>query len=341
MSSFEVGRLPSRNPKFAVNQSDQGRAAAQGLKAWYDGLKRVSGEFPARGTIAGALVVLEKLKEDFDLDIDAHTAPGGSQIRGASGGAVRGILARFGETRRFVAEGGRTNRGLRGDIASMLTTLADAGLDTLCDNQRNTILNDLQGFLVEKVHEFYLRQRLKLSYDPSKSARQAVGEILSNARDIGKGGQVAQYLVGAKLQMRFPNDQIGNESYSTADEQLGRPGDFLIGDTAFHVTVAPMSGVYDRCKQNLDDGYRTFLLIPEDSMIGARQNAEAIAPGKIAVESIESFVGQNIEELASFSRNKITNGFSSLLHIYNERVDAVETDKSVLVEIPPNLRRAL
>ncbi len=73
-------------------------------------------------------------------------------------------------------------------------------------------------------------------------------------------------------------------------------------------------------------------------MIGARQNAEAIAPGKIAVESIESFVGQNIEELSSFSKSEIANGFRSLLKIYNERVDAVETDKSVLVEVPPNLR---
>lgn len=321
-----------------MDQSDLSREATRGLQAWYDGLRRVSGEFPARGTIAGALVVLERLKEDFDLDINAHTAPGGSQIRGASGGAVRSILARFGETRRFVAEGGRTNRGLRGDIANMLTTLTEAGLDTLCEGERNAILDDLQGFLVEKVREFYSRQRLKLSYDPSKSARQAVGEILSIAREVGKGGQVAQYLVGAKLQMRFPDDQVGNESYSTADEQLGRPGDFFIGDTAFHVTVAPMSGVYDRCKQNLDDGYRTFLLVPEDSMIGARQNAEAISPGKIAVESIESFVGQNVEELASFSKSGITSGFRSLLQIYNARVDAIETDKSVLVEIPPNLR---
>lgn len=321
-----------------MNQPDQSKEAVQGLKSWYDGLRRVSGKFPARGTIAGALVVLERLKEDFDLDIDAHTAPGGSQIRGASGEAVRVILARFGETRRFVAEGGRTNRGLRGDIASMLTILADESLDTLSDWQRNIILDDLQGFLVEKVREFYSRQRLKLSYDPSKSARQAVGEILSNAREVGKGGQVAQYLVGAKLQMRFPDKQIGNESYSTADEQLGRPGDFLVEDTAFHVTVAPMSGVYGRCRQNLDDGYRTFLLVPENSMIGARQNAEAIAPGKIAVESIESFVGQNIEELSSFSKSEIANGFRSLLKIYNERVDAVETDKSVLVEVPPNLR---
>ena len=308
------------------------------MEAWYAGLRRYSGGFPARGSIGGALVVLERLKVDFDLNIDAHTAAGGSQIRGASGEAVRSILASSGEIRKFVSEGGRTNRGLRGDIANMLNALASAGLDKLALGERGVILGDLQGFLVEKVREFHGRQRLKVSYDSSKSTRQAIGDLLSNVREAGKGGQVAQYLVGAKLQLRFPEDQIGNESYSTADEQLGRPGDFLVGDTAFHVTVAPMSGVYDRCKQNLNDGYRTFLLVPENSTIGARQNAEATAPGQIAVESIESFVAQNVEELFSFSKNEISRGFRRLLETYNERVDAVEADKSVLVEIPPNLR---
>jgi hypothetical protein len=318
-------------------QPERREAATREIEAWYAGLRRYSGGFPARGSISGALVVLERLKEDFDLSIDAHTATGGSQIRGASGEAVRSILASFGETRRFVSEGGRTNRGLRGDIANMLKALASAGLDTLVVNERNVILDDLQGFLVDRVREFHGRQRLKVAYDPSKSTRQAISDLLANAREVGKGGQVAQYLVGAKLQLRFPDDKIGNESYSTADEQLGRPGDFLVGDTAFHVTVAPMPSVYDRCKQNLNDGYRTFLLVPENSTVGARQNAEATAPGQIAVESIESFVGQNIEELSTFSKNRIPNGVRRLLETYNERVDTVEADKSVLVEVPPNL----
>jgi hypothetical protein len=66
--------------------------------------------------MAGALVVLEQLKENYDLNIDAHTAPGGSQVRGVSGAAVKRILETHDETRPFSSEGGRTNRGLRGDM---------------------------------------------------------------------------------------------------------------------------------------------------------------------------------------------------------------------------------
>ena len=62
-----------------------------------------------------------------------------------------------------------------------------------------------------------------------------------------------------------------------------------------------------------------------------------MVPGRIAVESIESFVGQNIEELSYFTRDKLKNGFRRLLETYNDRVDAAETDKSMLVEIPRNL----
>ena len=121
------------------------------------------------------------------------------------------------------------------------------------------------------------------------------------ARETGKVGPVAQHLVGAKLQLRFPTETISNESYSTADDQLGRPGDFFVGSTVFHVTVAPMPPVFDKCIKNLEDGYRVYLLVPERELSGARYNAENKAPGKIAVESIESFVGQNIEELSFFN----------------------------------------
>ena len=88
--------------------------ALEAFADWYEGLKiHTSSGGPAKGTIAAGLVVLDRLKSDFVLDLEAHRAPGGSQIRGASGQAVKKILASFGETRPFAKEGGRTNRGGR------------------------------------------------------------------------------------------------------------------------------------------------------------------------------------------------------------------------------------
>lgn len=58
-------------------------------------------------------------------------------------------------------------------------------------------------------------------------------ELLSAARETGKEGSVAKHLIGAKLEFRFPGVTVSNESYSTADDQLGRKGDFCLGDTFF------------------------------------------------------------------------------------------------------------
>jgi hypothetical protein len=98
-----------------------------------------------------------------------------------------------------------------------------------------------------------------------------------------------------------------------------------------------MPALYQKCQKNLDDGYRVYLLVPDRTLSGARQNADLILPGKIAVESIESFVSQNIEELSDFSKKKLTCGFRKLIDTYNTRVVRSETDRSLLIELPKNL----
>lgn len=311
-----------------------------GFSRWYAQLsvRRASGG-PARGTIAAALVVLERLKENCNLKLDSHRALGKSQIKGVGGTAVTRILYTFGEARPFLKEGGRTNRGGPGDIGKMLEALKSAGLDLFPVKERKEIARELQSFLVEKVREFHNRERLKIMYDASKSTWQAMHDLLAMARETGKEGPVAQYLVGAKLELRFPDIEIRNESYSTADDQSGRPGDFQIGDTAFHITVAPMHALYEKCRRNIDRGFRVYLLVPDRWLIGARQNVETTMQGQVAVESIESFVGQNVEELSVFSKNKLVEGFGRLLQTYNRRVNEVEADKSMLIEIPRNLPR--
>ncbi|HWB19916.1 MAG TPA: DUF4928 family protein, partial [Phycisphaerales bacterium] len=58
---------------------------------------------------------------------------------------------------------------------------------------------------------------------------------------------------------------------------------------------------------------------------------------RVAVESVESFVGQNLSELAEFAADQIAPTWSHLLRTYNERVSEVETDSSLLIETPTAL----
>jgi len=79
------------------------------------------------------------------------------------------------------------------------------------------------------------------------------------------------------------------------------------------------------------------LLVPDRLVAGTKQLSELESAGKISVKSIESFVSQNIDELSGFSWSEGMKEFRRLLETYNERVDAVETNKSMMIEIPVNL----
>ena len=222
------------------------------------------------------------------------------------------------------------------DLAKDATQRASLGQISLED--RDSILKELQDILDYNVDEYNNRQRVTIVYDPAKSTRHFIQDILCVAREHGKEGPVAEYIVGAKLQLRFPDIKVRNVSFSTADTQSGEPGDFHIKDTVFHVTVAPMPPVYERCKTNLDQGMRVYLLVPERVIFGTRQNVEGIIPGRVGVESIESFVAQNLDELGSFSNMGLQQALLKLFEMYNHRVDEVEADKSMLIAIPPNLQ---
>jgi hypothetical protein len=169
------------------------------------------------------------------------------------------------------------------------------------------------------------------------ATRNVIHAILESAEANARAGSIAEYLVGAKLSLRFPDRDIRNKRFSTSDTQAGFSGDFEIGNTTFHVTVAPMPELLEKCKGNLEQGLRVYLLVPDAQVVGTRQLAEMLASGRIAVESIESFVATNIDELNDFDAGKLKSGFRRLLEKYNERVEAVELDKSLLIEIPPNL----
>ena len=293
----------------------------------------------SRGNIAGGLVILENLRDNFDLDIEAHKATGSDQLRNASRQNVQKILARYGEERILSEEGGRTNRGLMKNLQPLLQALADAGIDQLPPDSREREIGNMQAALADKARDILNTEKISFDYRVGMTSREIVGKILASAGERLKTGEVAEYLVGAKLSLRFPNYGIRNSAASAADRQTEEQGDFQINDCVFHVSVAPNRGHYDKCKRNLADGLRVFLLVPDDMLVGARQNAQLDTNGRVSVESIESFVSQNIEELSDFAGEKVAQNMRRLLDKYNQRVAEVETDLSLQIRIPVALEK--
>ena len=293
----------------------------------------------SRGNIAGGLVLLENLRDNLSFNLDDHKAARSDQLRNATPTNVRNILFRFGESRVLSREAGRTNRGLMTNLAPLLHALSDVNLELLREEQRNVAFDAMQAFLVERARDIFNADLISFDYNPGTSSRDIVGTILRVAGERQKAGDVAEYLVGAKLALRFPDHGIRNSAASAADEQTDEQGDFQINDCVFHVTISPNLGHYDKCKQNLANGLRVFLLVPDNQLSGARQNAEQEAGESISVESIQSFVAQNIEELSEFASDKVAQNIRLLLEKYNERVSQVETDLSLRIRIPSALER--
>ena len=269
-----------------------------------------------------------------------HKADNSDQLKGATPPAVAKILERFGEKRTLSKEGGRTNRGLMANLSNLLKLMKEYPMEELTPSKREAALIEMQQFLVSKATEMLNAKKLTFDYKPGMTSHMAIAALLEQAAKHRKRGDVAEYLVGAKLTLRFPKVNIRNASASAADDQAGEHGDFQINDSVFHVTVSPNPGHYKKCADNISNGLRVFLLVSDEDLVYARkavQKETAIA-GRVAVESIESFVAQNIEELSEFSGNKITAGMAELLRVYNERVDKVEANKSLLIEIPAALR---
>lgn len=292
------------------------------------------------GVLATGLVIADHVRGQ--LPLTEYDVAVSSQIRGQSGDRVHAILRRFGEERRFLSEGGRTSRNSKVRGVELARRLSDAVTAlTRSDwhfTHREIAADAMQAHLTRLVQlDYFDKKRLTPDNSAQLTISASVGSLLLEARSRSgsAAGAVAQHLVGAALEERLPGVVIGSESYSTSDQQTARPGDFLVGDTAIHVTMSPGDRVFsDRCSQNLQAGLRPLVLVPEQSVIAALQLASNVGlVGSVVVMSIESFIAASLEEASSYEGREARQKLRRLFARYNERVARIEPDPSLLIDL--------
>ncbi|MCK1843499.1 MULTISPECIES: DUF4928 family protein [Micromonospora] len=313
------------------------------LEDWRETKRNRKGAIDANVFCAG-LYVTEHLGRHYPLSRSDYLSE--SQVKGAGGPQAQRILRKHGEERPFLKEGGRTSRMTK-EIAVELVSVIDGhprsdDLRALSEKELGQVATTLQAWFVDQIKvEYFGKQRLKTEFVPATPIKLVVAAVLRAAHERGgnTAGAVAQHLVGAKLALRFPALTIGNESYTTADAQTARPGDFLVGDTVIHVTMSPGQSLFEgRCKANRAAGYRCRVLVPEAKLAAALQLSELGQVGDyVAIQAVEDFVGTNVEEMAEFRDQSIRSGLRRLLETYNKRTAEAETDPSLLIELPENL----
>lgn len=309
---------------------------------WYESKRSKSGSINTNVMCVG-LAIAELLKNNFPLTEEIVKTDEGSQVRGLSGAMVSRILKEHGEEQEFTSEGGRTSRGslpMAQEFAALLNNLSEGDI---CDEARANMARTLESYFVRRIQiDYFAKQRMKVEIDPSKPASSIISDILHIAknRPDQPTGIVAQHLVGAKLELRFPDAEIGRDKANAADQQTNRQGDFQLGDTAFHVTISPAAKLIARAQENIREGYRPVMLVPYDKVQFTVGLFESEGLGqRVNVHGIESFVGMNVEEMGEFNTADIRTGIAHLIRRYNERIHACETDKSLMITEPEWLIR--
>lgn len=287
-----------------------------------------------KGALSVVLVLTRKAKtESFPLDAQRHVTEGGGQVAGLGGMAVQSILKDHGIDRVLAREGGRTSRGSLDTMRNYIRFLNELHEAECLD------LVAIEEWWIERVKDFFAAKPFRLRMDLSKSLRSLVMDIINQAMFRQQempgamiAGAMMQHLVGAKLEVSINGLGIKHHGYSVADEPSGRKGDFLIGNTAIHVTTAPTEALMEKCQQNIEHGLHPLIITTETGCGGAKALSSAQGlDERIEILEISQFVTTNICELSQFNSEQRPVVIRRIFEKYNEIIDTCETDPSLKI----------
>ncbi|MFH0883189.1 MAG: DUF4928 family protein [bacterium] len=289
--------------------------------------------FLSKGPLSVALVVTQHAKDmGLPLNSEVLLTKKRGQVLGLGKSAVQAILKKHNINRVLASEGGRTSRGSISNMQKYVALLNSFG---------SVDLEDVEKFWIGKVREYFSSKPMRIKTDTSISIRAVIKDILMQAEARQKEstgtnyvGAVLQHMVGAKLELVTKDIKIEHSSFSTADDSLGKPGDFYIGDVSIHVTTAPSEGLIEKCRSNIDRDIRPIIVTVDRSVPIAVGLAENFGINdRIDVFSAEQFLASNIHELGDFIRKGRTAAISDMIDKYNELIEKCETDPSLKIVI--------
>jgi len=298
------------------------------VQEWLDSRKR-SGKI-SRNTVAVGIVVLDKLRESCPVRA-ADVFSSGGELKGSRTGLSK-LWAKYQIPIKFLKEA--TTRQAHQDARTLLERLdwgkpfADEAPEI-----RDQKLMEATAILVAEAHKWLSKQPIKINCDRQLSPSAWISSILEKARGRS-GGVVEQHLIGAKLQKRHPKIGVSNQPSHAGDFQTKRSGDFSLNSISHHVTATDGKEAVQRCKDNVESGIHPVLLVPKQFLERAKLQAENVEIlERITVLSIEDFVTQNLIEMSTEQAQDFFSVLKDIITEYNRRLEEVETDMSLRIEL--------
>ncbi|MDZ4780476.1 MAG: DUF4928 family protein [Planctomycetia bacterium] len=278
---------------------------------------------PAR--LQAALALLERVRECPTLDLDEHMHQGSSGLQSHE---KYGDIAL--DRLRLRAENsthGRRSSNLREWGPDVLALLGDCGFQSATAVERNSLIDEAQEMFGRALRTILEQDPLEVSIR-RRSAEAVIAEILQKAEEKGKTGDVAQYLVAAKLMIRLGREvpvhganRGDRRSRSDPDQRLG---DIEVGNSIIEVAVGlPDDKHLEQVERALGEpDAEVWLLTRNDRVQIWKSELEkilGIEMRRVVVSSVERFVGQNVTEIGEFTAEGRAAQLRELFNLYNER----------------------
>ena len=298
--------------------------AAVKLEDFIEANMRQSSRYvPAR--VQAAMALLERLRDKPALQLDAHKKPNSAGLisHETYGSRVhkRLDLGVINKTH------GRRSSDIPGWGQQLLDRVAEAGFESAPAEERSKMLDDAQSYLGGILRGVLDQEPLEARVK-GRTAEAVIRDVLRQAEGKGKSGEVAQYLVAAKLQLRLGRE-IEVVGYNRGDRRSrfdaeARTGDFEFDGTTIEVAVGlPDEKHLAQVADALEDtDFEIWLLTRHDRVptwSSELEKAEGVDMKRVVVTSVEGFVGQNISELAEFSPKRKATQLAALVSLYNDR----------------------
>jgi len=279
---------------------------------------------PAR--LQAALALLEKLRDKASLNLQDHLASKGSS--GLESHETFGDRAhkRWG-LKPINKNHGRRSSSLQDWGQDLLDMLKKTGFATAEPKKHRRLIDQAQTPFVDALRSILEQKPLEIRL-VGHSAESVIRELLTQAEAIGKTGDVAQYLLGAKLMLRrkqdipaYPANKADRKSWS---DQQPRYGDFELENDIFEVAVGlPDEKHIRQVVDALENTDCDIWLLTRAERVPIwkveLEKTKGVDFRRVHVKSVESFIGQNIAELGDFSAKAKREKIRQLVNLYNTR----------------------
>jgi hypothetical protein len=291
---------------------------------------------PAR--LQAALALLEKLRDLPSLRFGDHLAAKGSSGLKSHETFGQRVHSRLG-LEVINKTHGRRSSNLSEWGQELLDRLGERGFGEADAEARSALIDAAQAELAVPLRAIIDQEPLE-ARPKGRSIEAVVRDLLQQAEEKGKAGDVAQYLVGAKLMQRFgreiPVHPVNRADRRARNDPDAKISDFEFGDAVLEVAVGlPDTKHIEQIVEGLDRSDREIWLLTRADRAATWRNeldrCEDTDKRRVVVTSVEAFIGQNITELGEFSAEGKNAQLRKLFDIYNEKWVGVVGHKGIRI----------